>query len=70
MSDYRQDDRRSIPGRGKCFSSSVCVRTSNETHPTFYAMDAAGPFRGGGGKSRPERDADHLPPSSTEVKNK
>jgi hypothetical protein len=46
------------------FSSSLCVQTGS-AHPASYPMDTGGHFPGG--KARPERDADHSPPSSAEV---
>jgi hypothetical protein len=39
------------------FSSNFCVQTGYGAHPAS------------GGKARPGRDDDHLPPSSAEVKN-
>jgi hypothetical protein len=35
VSDYRLDDRGSISGIGKDFSSSLCVETGSEVHPAF-----------------------------------
>jgi hypothetical protein len=62
VSDYRLDDRGSIPDRGKgFFSSSACVQTGSEAHPACYPM---GTERG---KARPGREADHSPLSSAEV---
>jgi hypothetical protein len=49
------------------FSSSLCVQTGSEAHPASCTMDTGGPFPGA--KVRPGRDADHSPPSSTEVEN-
>jgi hypothetical protein len=43
-SDYRLEDRNSIPGRAKGFSSSLCVQISSEAHPASYPMDTRGPF--------------------------
>jgi hypothetical protein len=63
VSDYGLDDR-AIEVRsptGADFSSSSCVQTGSGAHPASYPM-------GTGGKARPERDADHKPPSSAEVK--
>jgi hypothetical protein len=57
VSDYGLDDRGSI--EVKYFSCSLCVQTSSEAHPASIP----------GGKARPGRDADHLPPSSADVKN-
>jgi hypothetical protein len=69
VSDYWLDDRaievRSPPGA--YFSSSPCVQTGSGAHPAFYPMGTGGSFPGG--KARPGRNADHLPPSSAEVKN-
>jgi hypothetical protein len=47
--------------------SSLCVQTGSGAHPASYTVGTRGPFPGG--KVRPGRDADHSPPSSTEVKN-
>jgi hypothetical protein len=66
VSDYGLDDRGSIPDGGIGFSSSPCVQTGSGDHPASYPMSTRGPFPGG--KARPGRDADHLPPSSVEVK--
>jgi hypothetical protein len=65
--DYRLDDRVSIPGRGKGFSSSLCASVQNGcgAHPISCTMGTGGPFAGG--KARPRRDADHSPPSSRNV---
>jgi hypothetical protein len=65
VSDYRLDDRGSIPDRG--FSSSPRVQTGSGAHPASYPMGTGDPFPGG--KARPGRDADHSPPSSAGVKN-
>jgi hypothetical protein len=62
VSDYGLDDRGSIRGRGRGFSSSPCI----QTHLASCSMGTGGPFPGG--KARPGRDADHSPPSSAEVK--
>jgi hypothetical protein len=67
VSDYRLDDRGSISGRGKDFSSSLCVQTGSGAHPASCTMGTGGSFPGG--KARPERDADHSPPSSAIVNN-
>jgi hypothetical protein len=70
VSDFGLDDRaievRSPTGT-KDFSSSPCVQTGSGAHPASYLMGTGGSFSGG--KARPGRDADHLPPSSAEVKN-
>jgi hypothetical protein len=44
VSDYRLDDRSSIPGREKNFSSGLCIQTSSETHPASYSTGAGGQF--------------------------
>jgi hypothetical protein len=41
--------------------------TGSGAHPASCTMGTGGPFPGG--KARPERDADHSPPSSDEVVN-
>jgi hypothetical protein len=58
VSDYRLDDRGSIPA--KDFSSSICVHTNSEAHP------ASCPF-GIWSKVRPGRDVDHSLTSSADV---
>jgi hypothetical protein len=45
---------------GKDFSSTPYVQTGSGAHPASYPMDTEGPFPGG--KTRPERDAEHSPP--------
>jgi hypothetical protein len=68
VTDYRLDDRGSIPDRGKKdFSSSLCVQTSSEAHPASYPIGIGCLFPGG--KARPGRDVSHLPQSRAEVKN-
>jgi hypothetical protein len=55
MSDYKLEDRGSIPGRDEgFFSYSLSVQTSSEGHP----MGTRGPFPGG--KASRERDADPI----------
>jgi hypothetical protein len=70
VSDYGLDNRaigvRSQAG-AKDFSSSLCVQTGSGAHPASCTMGTGGPFPGG--KARPERDADHSPPSTAEVVN-
>jgi hypothetical protein len=69
VSDYGLDDRE-IEVRsptGADFSSSPCVQTGSGAHPAPYPMGTGGSFPEG--KARLGRDADHLPPSSAEVKN-
>jgi hypothetical protein len=66
VSDYRLDDWVNgvrSPAEAKDFPSSLCVQTGSEAHP----MGTRGPFSRG--KAQLGRDADHLPPSSAEVKN-
>jgi hypothetical protein len=70
MSDYGLDDRAigvRSPAGAKDFSSILCVQTGSEVHPASYTMGTGGPFPGG--KARTGRDADHSPPSSSEVVN-
>jgi hypothetical protein len=55
------------PTEAKNFSSSLCVQIDTGAHPASYPMGAVSPFPGA--KARPERDADHSPPSSSEVEN-
>jgi hypothetical protein len=56
VSDYRLDDRGSIPVQAKGFSSSPCVQTSFEAHPASCPMGTGGHFPG---YRRPGHDADH-----------
>jgi hypothetical protein len=68
VSEYGLDDRAigvRPPAEAKDFSSSLCVQTGSEAHPASCPMGTGGPFPGG--KARPGRDADHLPPSTAEV---
>jgi hypothetical protein len=70
VSDYGLDDRAigiRFPAGEKDFSSNFCVQTGYEAHPTSCTMGTGGPLPGG--KARSGRDADHLLPSSAEVKN-
>jgi hypothetical protein len=70
VSDYGLDNRAigvRSPVGAKDFSSSLFVQTGSGAHPASCTMGAGGPFPGG--KARPERDADHSPPSSSEVVN-
>jgi hypothetical protein len=65
VSDYGLDDREigvRSPAGAKDFSSNLCFQTVSVAHPAPRPM-------GTGGKARPERDADHSPPSSAEVVN-
>jgi hypothetical protein len=63
----RPDDRGSIPGGAKDFSSILCVQTGSGAHPASCTMGTGGPVPEG--KARLGRDADHSPPSSAEVQN-
>jgi hypothetical protein len=71
VSDYGLDDQAiesRSPAEAKDISSILCVQTGSGAHPASCTMGTGGgPFPGG--KARPRRDADHLPPSSTEVVN-
>jgi hypothetical protein len=70
VSDYGLDDRAigvRSPAEAKDFSTILCVQTGCEAHPASCTMGTGGPFPGG--KARPGRIADHLPPSSAEVVN-
>jgi hypothetical protein len=60
-------DRDSIPAKAKDISSTLCVQTSSEAHPTSYPMGTGGTFLRD--KVRPGLDTDHLPPTSSETKN-
>jgi hypothetical protein len=59
VSDYRLDDRGSIPAEVKDFSSSLCVQTTSEAHPASYTIETVGPVPEG--KARSGRDANHSP---------
>jgi hypothetical protein len=70
VSDYVLDARAievRSPAGAEEFSSNLCVQTGSGANPASCTMGTGGPFPGG--KVRPERDADHSPPSSTEVVN-
>jgi hypothetical protein len=70
VSDYGLDDRAigvRSPAGAKDFSSIFYIQTGSGAHPASSLMGTVGPFPGG--KARPGRDADHLPPSSAEVVN-
>jgi hypothetical protein len=60
------DDRGSIPTEAEDVSSSLCVQTASGAHPASCTVGTGGPFPGG--KAQSERDADHSPLSSAEVK--
>jgi hypothetical protein len=69
VSDYRLDDRAigvRSPAGAKEFSSSLCVQTGSGAHSASCTMGTGGSFPRGV-KARPGRDADHSPPSSSEV---
>jgi hypothetical protein len=51
--------------QGKKFSLLHIVKTGSGVHPTSYKIGTGGSFPG---VKRQERDADHSPPSSAEVK--
>jgi hypothetical protein len=68
VSDHGLEDRAigvRSPAGAKNFSSSLFVQTSSGAHPASCTMGTGGPFPGA--KARPERDADHSPPSTAEV---
>jgi hypothetical protein len=70
VSGYGMDDRAievRSPAEAKGFSCRLCVQTGPGAHPASCTMGTGGPFPGA--KLRPGRDADHSPPSSTEVDN-
>jgi hypothetical protein len=64
--DHRATQVRS-PAEAKDFSCSVCVQKGSRAHPASCAIGNGIPFPGG--KARPGRDTDHLPPSSAEIVN-
>jgi hypothetical protein len=66
LSGYGLDDRGSFPGRGKDFFRHR-VQTGSGAHLTSYPTDIGRWFLGD--TAAGEREADHSPPSSTEVKN-
>jgi hypothetical protein len=71
VSDYGLDDQAigvRSPAGAKDFSSNLCVQTVSGAHPASCTMGTGGVFSPGV-KARPERDADHSPPSSAEVEN-
>jgi hypothetical protein len=53
--------------RQEDISSNLCVQTGSGAHPASCTVGTGGPFPGG--KALPGRDADHSPPSSSEVVN-
>jgi hypothetical protein len=62
--DHRAIGIRSPLG-AKDFSYSLFLQTGSGDHPAYCRMGTGDPFPGA--KARPGRDADHSPPSSTEV---
>jgi hypothetical protein len=46
VSDYGLGDRVSIPGRGKDFSSDLCVQTGSKAYPASCTMGTGGLFPG------------------------
>jgi hypothetical protein len=70
VSDYGLDDWTigvRSPAGAKDFSSILCVQTGSGAHSASCTVGTGGPFSGG--KSRPEREADHSSQSSAEVEN-
>jgi hypothetical protein len=65
---YGLEDRGSrvrFPAEAGNFSLNHCVQNGSRTHPASYSMGTVGSFPG---VKRPQREADHSPPSSAEVK--
>jgi hypothetical protein len=70
VSGYKLDNwaiRVRSLAEAKDFSSSLYVQTGPGAHPAPYPVGTRGPSPGH--KVQLERDADHSPPSSAEVKN-
>jgi hypothetical protein len=66
VSDCGLDDRGSVPDRGRGFVLASASRPApGPTQPLVQLVPGVLSL---GGKARPGRDADHSPPSSTEVK--
>jgi hypothetical protein len=66
---YGLDDRGSrvlFPAGAGNFSLHCCVQNGSGAHPASYPMDTRGSFPE---SKAAESEADHSPPSSTEVKN-
>jgi hypothetical protein len=63
---YGLDGWGSIPSRGSDFSLFISVQTGYGTHPVSCPMGTGGSFPG---VKRSEREVDHSPLSSAEVKN-
>jgi hypothetical protein len=57
VSDYRLDNRSSIPGRDNGLTSGFSVPTSSETHSASHPMSTGVSFPGI--KAQPRHDADH-----------
>jgi len=67
MFGYGLNGRGSIPGRGwETFLFVTTSRPALGPHPPSYAMGTGCSFPG---VKRPEREADHSPPSIAKVKN-
>jgi hypothetical protein len=63
---YGLDDRRvRVPAGAGNFSLHYRVQNGSGAHPASYPLGTRGSFHG---VKRPGREADHSPPSSTEVK--
>jgi hypothetical protein len=62
----RLDGRGSILSRGRNFVSATTSKTGSRAHPVSYAVGTRDSFPR---INRPECKAEHLPPSSAEVKN-
>jgi hypothetical protein len=70
VSDYRLDDRSSIPGRGKGFFLYPLRPDRQWGPPSFLSSWYRWSFPGRvGSKARPESNTDHSLPSSAEIKN-
>jgi hypothetical protein len=70
VSGYELDDQAieiRSPVEAKDFSSNLSVQTGSGAHPAYCTMGTGGPFPRA--KTRPGRDADHLPLYSAETKN-
>jgi hypothetical protein len=66
VTGYWLNDWGLIPGRSKTFSPIHSVESGSGPHPASYPMETEDYFSG---KNWPEREADHSPPYSAEVKN-
>jgi hypothetical protein len=66
--DWSTGESRFVPQqRQEDFSSNLCIQTGSGAHPASCPMGTGDTFSGG--KERPGHDANHSPPSSTEVMN-